>query len=119
MVKTADFPQLWWCARNELGKERLIYYASEAFFLSRGIMQGVNEVGAFVVEDAAWSTLRWCRKTSIDAGRRVGQIYVVPVFIAVGGELGGSWPGMLLSWLGSGFFASPGVGEENIGEDPL
>ena len=82
-------------------------------------MQGVHALVAFLVEGAAWSALRWCRKTSIDAWRRVGQLYVVSMCIAVGGELGGSWPGMLLSGLGSGFFASPVVGEGNLGEGPV
>jgi hypothetical protein len=82
-------------------------------------MQGVHAVGAFLVESAALSALRWCRKTNIDAGCRVGQLYVVSVCIAVGGELGGSWPGMLLSGLGSGFFTPPEVREGNPGEGPL
>ena len=76
-------------------------------------------VDGFLVEGAAWSTFRWCCKTSIDAGRRVGQLCVVTVCMAGGGGLEGSWLGMLLSGLGLGFFASPMVGEGNLGDDPL
>ncbi len=82
-------------------------------------MHGGHAVGAFLVEGVAWSALRWCRKIRVDAGRRFGQLYVVSVSIAVRGELGGSWPGMLLAGLGSGYFASLEVGEGSHGEGPL
>ncbi len=72
-------------------------------------------VGAFLVEGEAWSASRWCRKTNIDAGRRVGQLYAVSVYIAVVTELEGSWPGMLPVGLGSCYFASPEVGGGNPG----
>ncbi len=82
-------------------------------------MHGGHTVGAFLVKGAAWSALQWCRKTSPNAGRRVGQLYVVSVCIAVVWELEGSWLGILLLGLGSGFFASPEVGEGNPGEGPF
>ena len=57
--------------------------------------------------------------TMVDAGYRLGQLYVVSVCIAVRAELGGSWPGMLLAGLGSGYFAFSEVGEGSPREGPL
>ncbi len=43
-------------------------------------------VGGFLVEGAARSTLRWFRKTSVDAERRFEQLSVVSVCMAGGGD---------------------------------
>ena len=82
-------------------------------------MQGGHAVRAFLVKGAAWSTLRWCRKTGVDAERHFVQLSVAPVYMAGEGALEGSWLGMPLAELGLGFFASPGVGEGSHEECPL
>ncbi len=38
----------------------------------------------------------WCRKISVEVERRFEKLSVVPVYMAGGGELEGSWLGMLL-----------------------
>ena len=82
-------------------------------------MQGVRVVGACLVEGVAWSTLRLCRKTSVDAGRRVEPLCVVLVCMSGGEELEDSWLGMLLLELGLYSLASPVVGGGNPGEGLL